>query len=158
MKVVLMADSHDNMNALKKAVHYCNLHQVGAVLHAGDLVAPFVNRVLKDLLAPLTIVFGNNDGEKNGLLQVFKNKIFEPPHETSIDGRRVLMFHDPAMIKTVQDADSYDLILHGHIHTVTVQKEKKLLVNPGELCGWLSGTSTLALWDTEANTAEIVVI
>ena len=158
MKVALMSDSHDNMDALKRAVHYCNQKKVGAVLHAGDLVAPFVFRVLKDLQAPLIIVFGNNDGEKNGLSQVFKNKIFEPPHEINVDGRHILMLHDPAMLKTIAGTDRYDLILVGHTHAISVQKEKNLIVNPGELCGWLTGKSTLALWDTETNTAEIITI
>ena len=76
-----MSDSHDNLDALKRAVQYCNRQKVDGVLHAGDLVSPFVNRVLKDLQ-----------------------------------------------------------------------------VNPGELCGWLTGKSTLALWDTQSNSAEIITV
>ena len=156
MKVVLMSDSHDHMDALRRAVDFCNQQDVGAVLHAGDLVAPFVHRALKELRAPLTIVFGNNDGEKAGLYQVFKNKIFEPPHELMIERRRILMLHDPA--KSLQRPSVYDLILYGHLHETRVDKNENLQVNPGELCGWLTGKSTMALWDTVQNTAEIIVI
>ena len=118
MKIALMSDSHDNLNALKRAVEFCNQQKVEAVLHAGDLIAPFVNRVLKELKAPLTIVFGNNDGEKNGLRQVFQNRIFEPPHVVTLSNRRVLMLHDPILMHDLEQSSHYDLILYGHLHTV----------------------------------------
>lgn len=158
MKVALMSDSHDNMDALHRAVAFCNEHKVDHVLHAGDLVAPFVNRALKNLDAPLTIVFGNNDGETNGLRQMFKGKIFDPPHALTLDRRRVLMLHDPMLMEVLRESEQYDLILYGHTHEIEISKGRNLVVNPGELCGWLSGKCTLALWDTKTNEAEIVEI
>jgi uncharacterized protein len=158
MKIGLMSDSHDNLDALRRAVQYCNAQKVAAVLHAGDLISPFVNRVIKDLQAPFTAIFGNNDGEKFGLRQVFQNKIFEPPHEMTIDNKRILMLHDPVLVNVLQESGAFDLILYGHLHQIDVHKGKNLVVNPGELCGWLTGQSTLALWDTETNSAEIVTI
>jgi uncharacterized protein len=37
----LISDSHDNLNAIRKAVEFFNRKEVKAVLHAGDLVSPF---------------------------------------------------------------------------------------------------------------------
>ena len=156
MKVALMSDSHDNMNALHAAVEFCNQQRVGAVLHAGDLVAPFVSRALNKLQAPLTIVFGNNDGEKHGLRKMFEGKIFDPPHSLTLDGRRILMLHDPILLDVLRKSDQYDLILYGHLHEIEVKKETNLVVNPGELGGWLTGRSTMALWDTDTNEVEII--
>ncbi len=159
MKVALMSDSHDNMDALHRAVEFCNKEKVDHVLHAGDLVAPFVNKALKNLDAPLTIVFGNNDGERLGLSSMFKGIIFDPPHEITLDGRKVVMLHAPIVMDDLRKSEKYDLVLYGHIHEIEVSKENDtLVVNPGEVCGWLTGKCTLALWDTQSNTAEIVEI
>ncbi len=158
MRVVLMSDSHDNLPALQRAVDFCNQQQADAVLHAGDLVAPFVHRVLKHLKAPLTIVFGNNDGERHGLRQVFKDQIFEPPHELVLDQRKILMLHDPILLDALAASKKYDLILHGHIHEIKIGAEPTLIVNPGEVGGWLTGKSTIAVWDTQSNHVEIVEV
>jgi uncharacterized protein len=156
MKVALLSDSHDNMDALYKAVEYCNKLKIDHVLHAGDLVAPFVSRALNKLNAPLTIVYGNNDGERHGLYQMFKGKIFDPPFALTLDGRRVLMLHAPILLDVLKDSDKYDLVLYGHTHEIENSKGKNLVVNPGELCGWLTAKNTIALWDTKENAAEIV--
>lgn len=158
MQVALMSDSHDNLDALKRAVDYCNKIKVDHVLHAGDLVAPFVYKELKNLQAPITIVFGNNDGEKHGLRQTFQNRIFDPPHALTIDGRRVLMLHDPILLDVLRLSTEYDLNLYGHIHQIEITRGVNLVVNPGELCGWLSGKSTMAIWDTRTDAVEIVEI
>jgi len=158
MKVALMSDSHDNLDALKRAVDYCNKIKVDHVLHGGDLVAPFVYKVLKNLEAPITIVFGNNDGEKHGLRQVFKDRIFDPPHALTLDGRKVLMLHDPILLDELRESPHYDLILYGHIHQIEITQGVNIVVNPGELCGWLSGKSTMAIWDTKTNQVELVEI
>ncbi len=155
MRVALLSDSHDNMTQLHKAVEWCNTNRVEHVLHGGDLVAPFVNRALKNLHMPYTIVFGNNDGERHGLAVMFKGKIFEPPHELELDGKRVVMLHEPDPLDSL-DKSKYDLILYGHTHEVDIQRETPLIVNPGELGGWLTGKSTLALWDTQSNNIEII--
>ena len=50
-----------------------------------------------------------------------------------------------------------DVIIYGHTHEPSVRlRDKQLFVNPGELCGLLTGKSTVAVVDTEAMTAEIV--
>jgi len=158
MLIALMSDSHDNMPALHRAVQFCNDRHVDHVLHAGDLVAPFVNRALKNLKAPITIVFGNNDGERHGLRTMFEGKIFDPPHELTLDGKRVLMLHAPILLETLRQSKKYDLILYGHLHEIEVSEEPTLVVNPGEVGGWLSGKSTLALWNTDSNEVQIVEI
>jgi len=155
MKVGLMSDSHDNMDALQKAVDFFNEENVGAVLHAGDLVAPFTARKLNLLKMPLTITFGNNDGERFGLRKVFAGKIFEPPHQLFVADKRVLMLHDPAQVGALRDSGHFDFILYGHTHEVEVSHGTTLVVNPGECGGWLNGKCTVAVWDTESGKVTI---
>jgi len=48
MIIGLMSDSHDNLPKIKQAVEFFNKKKVKLVLHAGDFVAPFVVRELKE--------------------------------------------------------------------------------------------------------------
>jgi len=158
MEIGLMSDSHDNMDALQKAVDLFNEKVVGAVLHAGDLVAPFTARKLNLLKMPLTITFGNNDGEKFGLSKVFMGKIFEPPHQLIVADKRVLMLHDPVQLGALRDSGHFDLILYGHTHEVEVSPGRTTVVNPGECGGWLTGKCTVAIWDTDTGEVTIHVL
>ena len=67
MKIGIMSDSHDNMPAIVKAVGFFNDVGVSLVIHAGDLITPFVAKPLSELDMDLVAVFGNNDGERLGL-------------------------------------------------------------------------------------------
>ena len=62
-----MADSHDNLFAVKKAVQLFKDSGCELAIHAGDFVAPFAARELENLNCPVKAVFGNCDGEKKGL-------------------------------------------------------------------------------------------
>ncbi len=37
----ILSDSHDNLDAIKKAVNLLNKKKVDLVIHAGDLISPF---------------------------------------------------------------------------------------------------------------------
>lgn len=155
MRIVLMTDSHDNLPMLHKAVDWCNNESIDYVLHAGDLVAPFTHRALKNLHMPYTIVFGNNDGEREGLSVMFQDKIFTPPYEIELDAKKIVMLHEPEVMETL-DVQKYDLVLYGHTHVIDIRKEQPMIVNPGELGGWLTGRSTMAVWDTKTNNIELI--
>ncbi len=71
MIVGIIADTHDRLPLLDKAVKRLNEEKVELVLHAGDYVAPFVVPHFKPLKARLIGVFGNNDGDKELLKKRF---------------------------------------------------------------------------------------
>ncbi len=157
MTVGILSDSHDNLDALRKAVELFNQRRVDLAIHAGDLVAPFVQRALSALKAPLVMVFGNNDGERLGLARAFEGKIFQAPHEIEVDGKRVLILHEPHNLEAIRVSELYDAVIYGHTHEIEVTRTgKTLVINPGECGGWLSGRRTVAFWDTETNEVEIV--
>ena len=156
MKIIMMADSHDNLPQLHKAVEWCNNEKVDHVLHAGDLVSPFVNKALKNLNMPMTIVFGNNDGERKGLSSTFKDRIFTPPHIVNLDNRKIAMLHEPDPMEDLQKNERVDLILYGHLHEIDIRKGTPHIVSPGELGGWLTERSTMAVWDTESDAISII--
>jgi putative phosphoesterase len=71
MKIGIIADTHDNLPAIDKAINRLNREQVQLVLNAGDYVAPFSILHFKKLKAKLIGIFGNNDGDH----QFLKKKV-----------------------------------------------------------------------------------
>ena len=57
MKVGILSDSHDNVPALAKAVGLFNDLEVELVIHAGDIIAPFMAKPLDHLQANFIAVF-----------------------------------------------------------------------------------------------------
>lgn len=148
MKIGVLADSHDNLVKLKKAVKYFNNSDVKVVLHAGDYVAPFSVVILNRLRVPYKGVFGNNDGEKKGLAQMSQGKIVDGPLSILLSGKRILVFHAKPDIDKLIEKKQADLIIYGHSHKVDISsKDGVLVVNPGECGGWLYGKSTIAVVD-----------
>jgi hypothetical protein len=163
MLVGLIADTHDRLPMVEKAVKRLNEENVGLVLHAGDYVAPFVIPKFKDLKARLIGVFGNNDGDHELLKRRFSEcKGLEMRGnfaEMTIDGLRVALLHghEEELLKALVEGESFDVVVHGHTHRVEVYKKgRTLVVNPGEVCGYLSGKSTIALFDTVKREVRLV--
>jgi len=157
MLIGVMSDTHDNVPLIEKAVALFNAKQVGFVLHAGDFVAPFALKPLEDLSCPWIGVFGNNDGEQKGLTSESRGRIQPPPFELNLDGKKVVVVHDlSAFDRTALAEQGAQLIVHGHTHETAVEKVgEALVVNPGEVGGWLTGRTTVALVDTETMEASI---
>jgi putative phosphoesterase len=158
MKIGILSDSHDNLPAISKAVSVFNDAEVSLVVHAGDLVAPFVSVPLKNLRVEFTAVFGNNDGEKIGLANTFKGRIHRPPYEFEFGGKKILLMHEPDNLDILASTGHYDAIIYGHTHIANVRKERTLVINPGEAAGWLKGKRTVAVWDLMYNDVQILPV
>jgi len=159
MLVGIIADTHDNMTTLRKAVDYLNDQKVQHVIHAGDFTSPFTSRVLKDLQADFTGIFGNNDGDRLLLQKRFNGRLFNQPHLLTLGSRKILVMHEHHIIDALAESGRYDLVIYGHTHEPEIRKIKNtLIINPGEVCGWLYGKSTLAIADLSEMTAEIVTL
>ena len=164
MLIGVLADSHDNVPMIAKAVERFNGAGCEIVLHAGDLVAPFSVAVLGKLSCPWKAVYGNNDGEKVGLklkAAGLGGSIQEPPLMVEAGGRRVLVLHDCQDAATEAKAYSAEVVIYGHSHQVSVEHpggtgNPPLLLNPGECGGWLSGECTTALLDTDTLEVQII--
>jgi putative phosphoesterase len=163
MLVGLISDTHDNLPMVEKAVKRLNEEKVELVLHAGDYVAPFVIPKFKDLQAKLIGVFGNNDGDHELLKKRFnENKNLEMHGgfaAIKVDNLKIALLHgnEEELLKALIDSESFDVIVHGHMHKADVyRKGKTLIVNPGEVCGYLTGKPTIGLLDTVKREVKIV--
>ena len=161
MKIGVIADSHDHLPPLRRAVAMLKRMKVDAVLHAGDYVAPFAAKELvgPNLPAsiPLHCIYGNNDGERAGLRQILP-QLVDGPLRLELGGKTIVMHH---WIEQLSDADvqGADIVVTGHTHEVVNEVRGGVLqLNPGECCGWLTDRCTIALLDTDAMEAQIVEV
>lgn len=157
----IISDSHDNLAASRKAVEFFNKKQVKAVLHAGDIISPFMVRAFKDLKPKLYFVFGNNDGDK-----VILTKWFEEIGAVScgdfgdltIDGLHIALIHgtNEALVKALANSGDFDVVIRGHTHDPGVRVIDGIpIINPGECSGVLSGKSTVAILEIANLNVEI---
>ncbi len=163
MLIGLISDTHDNLPQIEKAVNYLNAIKVDLVLHAGDYCAPFTLAKFKALNCKLIGVFGNNDGDHELLKKRFSETQNCEAHgrfaQVNIDGYKIALLHgdEPELLFALIGNQCFNAVVHGHSHNKGIeQRGKTLIINPGELCGYLTGKSTLALLDTKKNEAKIV--
>ena len=157
----ILSDSHDNLVAVRKAVRIFNDTACRLVLHAGDFVAPFSAVELGGLRCPVKAVFGNCDGEKAGLAKEFRGlgEIGEAPLIFDFEGLRYVLCHLDEPVDRYIASERPDVLVFGHTHRALIRKEKTaLIINPGETGGWLRGKSTVAVFDPESRTAEIIFL
>jgi hypothetical protein len=154
VRIGVLADTHDNLPKIDKAVRFFKRKRVDFVLHAGDFIAPFAVARLKNLSCDFCGVFGNNDGERTGLTQVSAGKIQPEPLRISLDNRRIVLVHDINAINP--SAEDAHLIIYAHTHTPEIRRwDSLLLVNPGECAGWLSNRCSVAIIDLDTLSSRI---
>ena len=164
MLIGIVSDTHDRLPLIGEAVKRLNEEGVGLVLHAGDYVAPFVIPLLKALKAPLIGVFGNNDGEKTLLRKRFMDvglQLRERFAEVKVDGLKIALLHgeEEELLQSLINTESYDVIAYGHTHEAkTYRKGKTVVINPGEVCGYLTGKPTIAIFDTQTLDVKIILL
>ena len=73
--------------------------------------------------------------------RISSGRIKTPPFFIEEEGRKIALTHK------FQELDA-DIIIFGHTHKPQIEeREGKLLINPGEACGWLSNKSSVVIFD-----------
>lgn len=165
LRIGIISDSHDNIQAIKKAIEILNSEQVSYLLHAGDIVSPFSAKLFFGENFATYFTFGNNDGEKVMLKDVISQsqrcKLVWPKATISLNGFKIALMHgeDEEVVEAVALSNRYDLVAYGHWHKVVNKVIGKCtVVNPGELCGYLTGRRTLAITDLGKKETKIIEI
>jgi len=162
LQIGILSDSHDCLPRIKDAVEKLNAHPIELVLHAGDYSAPFVTEYYKPLNVKMMGVFGNNDAER----VMLRNKFEQLGHdvrgefaEVMAGSVRIAVTHgdEPELLRSLTTHGAYDVLVHGHTHEAKLMEQgKTLVINPGEVCGYLSGKSTFAILDTTTRNARLI--
>lgn len=171
MKVGLISDSHDNTRALRSVLLELIKHNVELVIHLGDIISPFTLKLMKNLLGNTQViaVLGNNDGDTYSLFSLFNQYgwTLEPgPAIINLRNRRVLLVHGygdaentKKLVEALARSPEVDVLLYGHTHQPYIgQVEHKLVINPGETCGLLTGNISYAVLNLEKMKAELYFI
>ena len=137
MKIGIITDTHDQWLVLKKAVEVFTEHHVDCVLHAGDITSPSSVQALAGINHVKFIgVFGNCDSDKPALESVVnshKGEIHRGIYKGNIQGKKLLMAHDPRNLGDMPITGDFDLIVYGHTHVQDIHKQgSTLVINPGQ--------------------------
>ncbi len=154
----IISDTHDNRNNIQKAVSLFNQKEVGLVIHAGDFISPFTCLDFKAFNCKMEMVFGNNDGEKIGLSNAFRDlgTLLPGPRSFYVNDKKILLMHEHECVEEFVEAGSTDIIIYGHTHEADIRKGPTLVINPGEAGGWLKGRSTVVILDMETMEPELI--
>lgn len=115
----IMADSHDNLSAIRKAVDFFNENEVDLLIHAGDLISPFTVKEFKNLKMPFEAVYGNNDGERDGLKTAYSNLCsLEDFKEINFAEKKIGIIHghQDKITNALAYSGVYDILITGHTH------------------------------------------
>jgi uncharacterized protein len=157
----IMSDSHDNLDAIRKAVKIFNKEEVDVVIHAGDLISPFTALEFRKLDPELVAIYGNNDGEKEGLKVAYEELcILEDFKEISVEGWKFSVIHgsNQAIVDSLAKCGKYDVVIRGHTHKMEILNGETMIINPGEVCGYVSGQKTVVLLDTDDLSFEVIYL
>ena len=155
LKIGILGDTHDHIPNLKKAVTLLNREAEQLFLHTGDFISPFVIPVLSDLEGKVKGVYGNNDGDHDLLQERCREtrNVSIPGNffEIHCEGVRIALLHghEKTLLADLIESGLFDLVVHGHSHRASIGKTgHTLVINPGEVCGYLTGSPTCAVYDT----------
>ncbi len=160
MKIGVVSDTHNNIRNCGRIVELFNEVGVERVIHTGDITQAKTLEVFSRLASPLWGVFGNNDvGEKEPLMNAvaqFGFEFLEPPLTLHWADKRIVVVHDPLELSMV-NPDDFDVILHGHTHRQTIERDgDQLTFNPGECAGHMAGYNAIGVLDLVTLDTEIV--
>ncbi|MEO0139515.1 MAG: metallophosphoesterase [candidate division WOR-3 bacterium] len=156
MKIAIMSDSHDNLKGLKWAFEIINELGIENVIHLGDVISPFVPlRIGEMYKGNLWVVFGNNDGDYLKLAQNFRKFGWfissESPTFLEIEGKDFVLMHEPVFVDKLAETGDFNFILYGHLHKIDIRRVRNtLIINPGEIYGYISGKCSFVVLDTES--------
>ncbi|CCQ34431.1 putative phosphoesterase protein [Halorhabdus tiamatea SARL4B] len=134
MKIGVIADTHDARDVIERAVERFTTEDVAAVVHCGDIVAPF-SATPFDADFDFYAVRGNNDGEwaLADTVAEFGTYLGEMG-ELTFDGVDFAVYHgtSDAIVDALVESGTYDYVLHGHTHErVREERDGTVRLNPG---------------------------
>jgi len=136
MLVGLCSDTHDNLTLARRAVETLESVGADAIVHCGDVVAPFT-AVEFDVGIEFHAVRGNNDGEPAlaGTVDGFGTYHGESAHLT-FDDVDVAVYHGTSeqLVEALVGCGTYDYVVRGHTHErAHDERNGTVHLNPGGL-------------------------
>ncbi|MFB6292186.1 MAG: metallophosphoesterase [Candidatus Nanohaloarchaea archaeon] len=157
MKLGIVSDTHDHLELAEDAAEFFE-GRVDAVIHCGDMVAPFTAEKF-DAGFDFYCVRGNNDGEWN-LKQTVNGfgEFFNNVAELEFSGSSIAVYHgtDEEIARALRESGEYDYVLRGHTHEKKLREvDETLEINPGGIpVPFAPGDFHVAVLDLESGDVE----
>ena len=157
-----MSDAHDSIQGVRDALRIFLSKRVDLVLFAGDMIGSGNCYTFEGFGIPIKLVFGNNDGDRVGLAREFAHvggEYLGDFGEIEAGDLKIALMHgtEEPLVRAVVASQLYDVVVRGHNHHAEVTRHgKTLLVNPGEIWGYFTGRSSIAILDTASLNVEII--
>jgi uncharacterized protein len=162
MKIAIISDTHDTLDNVNKALELIKQHNCKVIFHAGDWCAPFTFQEIAKADLPIYSAFGNNDGDQYEILKWIEEeniniKMDREYLEFELEGKKYAINHYPKIGILLANSGKYDMVCYGHNHMKKIEKiGNTWFVNPGSLSQRNYGGPTFAIYDTQANTVELI--
>ncbi len=162
MKIGIISDSHDRIENTKKAIIILKQKGCSALIHCGDLCAPFMIDEIAKFGENTHCIFGNIDDRFNTPIRAKKLGVnfHGDTAKLEFEGRKIAVNHYPDIAKGLASTNDFDAVFYGHDHTPKKEKIREtLLLNPGGLWSRNSDNKpSIAIYDTKTNDAEFLSI
>jgi putative phosphoesterase len=169
MIIGIMSDTHDNLVAIDRALKIFRDRDLDVLIHLGDIISPFALAKILEFPVKIMIITGNNDGDILQLKELAVKggaTLKQFMYTINIDGKKLFLTHgfgSKEQTKSYVDAVAmtgfYDIVLYGHTHEATAYYlGRTLVLNPGEVCGYLTGKQTIAIINLETMKYEHIDI
>lgn len=158
MKLGIISDTHDNKETTEKLLNAFKERDIDTILHAGDLISPFMLNFFEDF--ETYMVEGNNDGDIYRLMKhkpagfSFSDDFMKIQLEDTIIG----IDHGTSqeVKKGLEESQRYDVLVSGHTHEAKAKKVGKTLsLNPGTAHGFKEKGTAMIL-DLEAEEVKLI--
>jgi putative phosphoesterase len=161
MRLLILSDTHSNLTKIKHILEFAERIKVSAFIHCGDWDSANAVYLFKQAKAPVYAVLGNADeAHQQEIEEALKDSNINYEVDTKevlLDGKRILVAHQPGKIQENIESGLYQIVFHGHTH----QRKDKLVgktrvINPGAV----SNTSwpSFAIYDTQSDKVEFIDI
>jgi putative phosphoesterase len=137
MRIGVVSDTHDRLEAVAEAVRLLAEQKVELILHCGDIESPLLVPVFRDI--PTHFVFGNWDKDRPALsaaIRLARGVAHDGFGALELAGKRVAWVHshERHQLYQLEHSDYFDYLFYGHTHVREQHRTGRTLVaNPGAL-------------------------
>jgi len=176
MKIGIVSDTHDRLDAIEKVFHIFLDEKVEQIIHCGDWVSPFTIEFFDEMnlqhtKIPVFSVFGNNEGDIKRIIERNNNLAFPVQFaaktvlELERDGKRLATYHghDKEILSALIASQHYDAVFCGHTHMqFSMSQGKTLVFNPGAICyareSKMIKEASVGIYDSQTNEARHIYL
>lgn len=160
MRIVIIADIHDNLVNLEKCLKWCLVNDIGTLIVAGDITNVETLKFISDNFSGRIVAVKGNCGlfEDEDVAE-FKNvEYLGRMGRVELGGKSIGVVHEPFYIEEVKELGAVDIVFYGHTHKPWIEEKGGVIeVNPGTL-GGVFQSATFSFYETESGKLELKIL